>query len=187
MTDSNDVRNFDTPELVHGVPVVKRPIEPSEIKAGDLIRWENAAAEVAHEWRASHDGDEFEPHGERDGQHYLLERPEPAVVLPTEHALGWVKWEQGDTDLGVWSTRMAPVADRLDGVLVNRTYRSDCWNPEKVTAFTPATAVPTESLEKLRAAENAAESGTLIVDWARLVAAVRDFLASVDNANGADR
>ena len=81
----------------------RTPIEPSEIRKGDLIRveWPD---DNSREYRASRDGDNNIFGG--TSRFFLLDRPAPAVELPTEPTLGWVHVEAegratSDT-LAVW-------------------------------------------------------------------------------------
>ena len=111
---------------------VKRPIEPADIRKGDLIRWEqepSLVSEYAIEYRATEDG-YFQS---VTGQHYLLDRPSPPVELPTEPTLGWLENVYGARILKHWF-RGEGVAEAFDG---------DRWNfTKEVIAFTPAVAVP---------------------------------------------
>ena len=62
--------------------MTKTPIEPKDIRKGDLIRKEYGAVEgglSAVEYVAAHEAD-----GGGEDSHFLLERPKPVVVLPTE-------------------------------------------------------------------------------------------------------
>ena len=71
---------------------MKQPIEPSEIRKGDLIRWEDdrpagdSNGIGAIEFTAKSDGYEWR----ENGAHYLLDRPNPVVELPSEPTLGWL-------------------------------------------------------------------------------------------------
>lgn len=147
-------------------------IQPWEIRVGDLIRCEAHAGTTigdsltASEWRA--DGTEEAKAMGGTSTYYLLDRPKPAVVLPTTQTLGWIETIYDTRILQFWSD-------------VNRcaeTSNGARWNLEKeVTAFTPATAIPTEALDLLRyrlKTGAVAQSGTR---------AVKDFLAAVDNAS----
>lgn len=153
---------------------MKRPIKARDIIKGDLIRKEYGCeivnGETALEYRATSDA-----HGKGGpGQHFLLDRPEPAVELPTEPTLGWATYRIDDhgeaTRLGV--TFNAGSSMRLTN-----------WDisvpASRVTAFTPATAVSTEALDRLRV--------DLFGDpsHGQLISAVARFLTAVDSANGA--
>jgi hypothetical protein len=48
---------------------MKTPIEPSEIRAGDLIRWEDGETDDADEFRAPYD---YPPY-KGWGKHFLIE------------------------------------------------------------------------------------------------------------------
>jgi hypothetical protein len=135
---------------------MKTPIEPSDIRKGDLIRIEGRTTadvdrgETAHEYRAIADND-------RDGwsaghfNWYLLDRPKPAVELPETPTLGWLTRPVGDsgskTQLGYFhaSEDVCGGADEVDS---SGAY-SDTF--VKVSAFLRATAVPTEEWRALLA------------------------------------
>lgn len=146
---------------------MKRPIEPADIRKGDLIRWEqepSLVSEYAIEYRATEDG-YFQS---VTGQHYLLDRPTPPVELPTEPTLGWLENVYGARILKHWF-RGEGVAEAFDG---------DRWNfTKEVIAFTPAVAVPKAALDELQANHDC--SGPLSC----LRGHVDDFLAAVDEAN----
>lgn len=179
---------------------MKTPIEGSDIRVGDRVMAVDRGFETT--FTVDHiDGGRIYARAGNGGHHpngflwdsqsdwYLLDRPTPPVVLPTEPTLGWLT-QSGLDRFGHFRQYIQDesTSGRNDWTATETDSRGKYRNAYcDVTAFTPATAVPTDALEKLRAAENAAESGTLIVDWARLVAAVRDFLASVETANGTDR
>ncbi len=160
---------------------MKRPIEPADIRKGDLIRWEqepSLVSEYAIEYRATEDG-YFQS---VTGQHYLLDRPTPPVELPTEPTYGVLEWTAGPNTANPGESRRVAATWKLS------PYVSGYYRPEgrptqihavdfgmyiplgRVTAFTPAVAVPMAALNKLRKAEN-------------VVRGVNDFLAAVDEAN----
>lgn len=57
------------------------PIDPADIRAGDLIRWQDG--DEVEEWRSRFD---FPPH-KAWGQHYLIERPRVVIeMLPEDIA-----------------------------------------------------------------------------------------------------
>ena len=66
--------------------MTRTPIEPGDIREGDLIRklWVKCPAvrAVATEYVAYQDGDAYGPLVE--GNFFLLDRPKPPVVLPSE-------------------------------------------------------------------------------------------------------
>lgn len=144
----------------------RTPIDPADIKAGDLIRWERdfpGAGYNALEVVASRDGQNISPYG----QHYLLDRPKPPVGLPTEPTLGWAEY-RGHRYLEVWERNEAPgMSDRVV---------TACTGFGPITAFTPATAVPTAALNELRRRVTCYGEGS----------PTSEFLAAVDEANGAD-
>ncbi len=147
---------------------MKRPIEPADIRKGDLIRWEqepSLISEYAIEYRATEPG-YFQS---VTGQHYLIDRrPSPPVELPTEPTLGWLENVYGARILKHWF-RGEGVAEAFDG---------DRWNfTKEVIAFTPAVAVPKAALDELQANHDC--SGPLSC----LRGHVDDFLAAVDEAN----
>ena len=103
----------------------------------------------------------------------LIDRPKPAVVLPSEPSLGWIT-AVGEASLAVTGIR-GPVGGQVDRRFYHRIGTHGWGTVDKVTAFTPATAVPTEALDRLR--EKSAYWPTL--------SASRCFLAAVDAADGA--
>jgi hypothetical protein len=143
---------------------MKRPIEPADIRAGDLIRCE-WPDDSASEWRSKTSG----PAGWNADRvsYFLLDRPTPPVDLPTESL--------------TWGTL---VADRVqyEGLFqressvilhVGTGRRDEPRIPiESVTTWAPHVAVPRAALDKLRKAEN-------------VVRGVNDFLAAVDEATRA--
>ena len=146
---------------------MKRPIDVADIRAGDLIRWEGEC-DSAREWRSASNAT---PWSTEAGQHYLLDRPEPAVELPIsgDH-LGWLT-HQGHTTCAAfnfWEFR--PRVEDISFGAISR---------QSIDAWVPATAVPTAALDALR------------WSWGRMEALtggnIRDFLADVDEANWTDR
>ena len=153
----------------------REEIEYNEILAEDLIRWENASTEVAHEWRAVYDGDHFVgPVSEGFGKHYLLDRPKPAVVLPDKPTLGWLSVGDADPRLGHWQQYESAFGGN-DYAIQSRVEFHDTF----VTAFTPATAVPTEALDKLR------DYASYLDGNLPSLRRIDNFLADVDAAGGA--
>jgi hypothetical protein len=155
---------------------MKEPIDSDLLRVGDLVRWESAVSDDAREWRVTEpDSVQMTPRG----LWFLLDRPTPAVDLPTEPTLGWAS---GRTEYGVEvSNLFGSWAQPTD--LLNRTghtYADDHGlvhlKAREVTAFTPATAVPTEALDRLRAEHSHDQPGAC--------PDVIDFLAAVDAANG---
>lgn len=144
---------------------MKTLIAPRDIRKGDLIRFEYAdgrSTDRAKEYVASGDGvgDGRGP----VGTYYLLDRPVPPVDLPTEPTLGWLTLPGGRALETVWTSNDKASLHRALGGSV------DVAN---VTAFTPATAVPTAALDELR---------KHTPGWS--TASVTTFLAAVDEANG---
>lgn len=153
---------------VGSVVGVKRPIKPSEIRKGDLVRFESGLNEYASEWRA--EGALLQRRA--SGTYFLLDRPEPAVELPTEPTLGWVAFEDGYHWCGLVSD-IEPGDREFEGRRLDTGYYSERWHATKVTAFTPATAVPTAALDELRRRAQVYGDGS----------PTSDFLAAVDKAN----
>lgn len=148
----------------------RQPIDPADIRVGDLVRWESATRSpgfpTAHEWVAIADGDDWAG----EGQHYLLER-RPLVKIPQKPGLGWLRgydksllaiWKRGNEGLEGEST---PI------------YRVH----EDITDWVPATAVPTAALDELRTYIDAFQHRADTPAKKRIA----DFLAAVDEANGA--
>lgn len=159
---------------------MKRAIDPSEIRKGDLVRYEGqdeSTTTRAVEFCAERDGQSYLP-VVLPGQHYLLHRPTPPVELPTEPALGIVSGTWGGPPrLAVWrverdacSTWLRPVDNEGD---TDRTVGG------AVTNFVPATAVPTKALDRVRRV--AATCDATYPDYKE---ALFTFLAAVDSANG---
>ena len=96
----------------------------------------------------------------------------PAVELPDVETLGWLTANHYAPSLGVWMVEEDPTFMCRDG-----SYRLT----DQVTAFTPATAVPTDALDALRNGADCSGPLSCAKDH------IRDFLAAVDAANRADR
>ena len=147
---------------------MKRPIEPADIRAGDLIRCE-WPDDSASEWRSKTSG----PAGWNADRvsYFLLDRPSPPVELPTEPTLGWLTVENTEPMLDVWRAdrQNNPGYDDFGDWAAGHV---TAHRRESVTAFRPAVAVPKAALDKLRKAEN-------------VVRGVNDFLAAVDEATRA--
>jgi hypothetical protein len=156
----------------------KTPIDPSEIRKGDLIRceWDGSVPGLqAAEFTASGHGHSLYSEAP---QHYLLDRPIPPVSLPTEPTLGWLTARERKggacpvAHLAIWNLHRDPdVSIQWNG--------SNCGIARNwVTAFIPAVAVPTDALAGLRKYRND-------LDWDCATPAVRRidaFLAAVDEA-----
>ncbi|GAA0189650.1 hypothetical protein GCM10008944_01280 [Cytobacillus oceanisediminis] len=72
----------------------RTPIEPSEIRKGDLIRWENPWKDAvlrAVEYRADMPGIGWA----NGGHHFLLDRPDPLADFPTDRTVGIVLFADG--------------------------------------------------------------------------------------------
>ena len=163
---------------------MKRPIEASEIRKGDLIRLEFDADEAATEYRAVKDREGmaqgvYGPTTYIAGasRRYLLDRPEPAVELPPEPTLGWLSGPEISPLLDMWHeeivTDRGPTAGRYVAGEITGTFALD----SEVTAFTPATAVPTDALDELRGFLVHSATGKSLDQ-------IRDFLTCVRAANG---
>ena len=155
---------------------MKRPIEPADIRAGDLIRCE-WPDDSASEWRSKTSG----PAGWNADRvsYFLLDRPSPPVELPTEPTLGWLTTD-AEPMLDEWCamTQLDPGYDDYgDWATGNKTGH----RREAVTAFKRATAVPTTSVVELRNIFDSADRHPVSAESFRRV--VRNFLAAVDEAN----
>ena len=152
---------------------MKQPIEPSDIRKGDLIRTEANEGSVvgdnltASEWIA--DGTEPSRHFGTN-RLFLLDRTEPAVELPTEdHHFGW---------LGGPGTRLAKpgVAGEwfFGDTRITASGFSDGIERTSVTTWTPGTLVPTVALERFR---HLRETRTMAMGD------IDKFLAAIDEAS----
>lgn len=150
----------------------RRLIDPSEIREGDKVRFEVADTDIAYEWRQN--GHPRSEH--RIGTYYLLDRPTPPVELPETPTLGWLT-VHGQTLPGLWARH------QYKSILEGRSTETAIqWERDfpmaDITAFAPATAVPTEALDELRQSlASVKESGERRED-------IGNFLAAVDEANG---
>ena len=155
---------------------MKRPIEPADIRAGDLIRCEWKESDAAEEWRSPVDaGSTWDP---AKVDHFLLDRPTPPVELPTEPTLGWI-YANDERTLALVGVRKPGDPD-YDSPIYIRLEPTGGWDRVKeISAFTSATAVPTDALDQLRGLADC--SGPLSC----LRRHVEVFLAAVDEANRA--
>jgi hypothetical protein len=159
---------------------VKTPIEPSRIRKGDLIRFE-FEDDRAIEIRVAFDADRSHPSAIR---RYLLDRLEPPVELPTEPTLGWATFF-GDTALATFvvdgehlESRVA-FNNRAEGPGIAGVFATKTSN---LTAFTPATAVPTEAIDHLRR-DIQRDEGDRTDGWTsayRLRRLIDKFLAAIE-------
>jgi hypothetical protein len=167
---------------------MKTPIEPDAIRPGDKVMACSNGMETtftvdhidtgriyAQPGNADHASSAFL--WDRDNDWYLLDRPTPPVELPTEPKLGWI------TQVGMPGRRLGRFSSgtpehEFEGPIVaaerGAAGMRDINRHFRVTAFTPATAVPTEALDELRR-RNAIYTGFDLVNT---------FLAAVDEANG---
>ncbi len=152
---------------------MKRPIDRAEIRKGDAVRIEYRdndallAGVTAREYKAGHDCDAGLTEG-RPLAYFLLDRPEPAVELPTEGLhLGWLTHD-GQADLLVFSfNRPGHIEDASYGSISRPT----------VQAWVPAVAVPKAALDALRFRK---DGGFFRIPDD---AAITNFLTAVDEAN----
>lgn len=157
----------------------RTPIEPSDIRAGDLLRFEFSSppwpgSTVAFEWRSQIDGEGYNGRGE----HYLLGRSEPVVELPSTPTLGWVTTDVVTTPaLGTWATYTSTVVFREEDPTEYLMQSERDLVAAKVRTFTPATAVPTAALERLREALD-----LWVVADRGIASDVSAFLKAVDGA-----
>lgn len=166
---------------------MKRPIDPSEIRKGDLIRAERKKSaefgESAHEYRAVVDQDN-DGWASNKFNWYLLDRPAPAVELPKTPTLGRLTWKSfsllgGDrgtrTVTAIWQKCASVSGGKYDQVISeDHSFHID---PSKVVTWEPLTAVPTTALDALM------EEPTELRSSAQLKRIIDDFLAAVDEAN----
>ena len=146
-------------------------IDGADVRKGDTIRREYTAHRnhlKAVEFVA--DGDCHD----NDDVLYLLDRPTPAVELPTVPALGWVEHEEIKARFGSWVA---------SGATLYAVRQMD-FDAASVTAFTPATAVPTDALDELRVALDEAERMGGYASGMILRGATRTLLVAIDAANG---
>lgn len=141
----------------------RRPIEPSEIRKGDLIRAEFGDRD-AREYVASHYRHRL---GARGVRHYLLDRVDPAWQ-GVRH--GWLDGRFVTAthvlSLGWW---------RVDGVNTQgQPTRSELHDIDRLI---PATPVPTVALDRFMRVRNT--PGATLGD---IYEASRNFLAAVDKA-----
>ena len=160
-------------------------IQHEDIKRGDLVRVENGlrreGVASSIEYVASYDGFNWYEDSGYGHTYYLLDRPTPAVKLPSKPCLGFASWTagpgfmvfipgSGDCVLGQW-------VRGDDAVFCFKPLRSTLGSVRRarITAFTEATTVPTEALDLLRRS-SLSDSQT---QWH----ALQSFLAAVDNAS----
>ena len=157
----------------------REPIDFADIRVGDTVEREvsyrNGRVTIDRLTVDKHYDDclwhgSFPLTQRADATWFLLHRPAPAVVLPETPTLGWATWDDGPC-LAVWKKRAGNL------VAVDSTGDAEGLVDE-ATAFTPATAVPTDALDALRGvARNFCPSGTAAA------IAIRTFLAATDEAN----
>lgn len=157
---------------------MREPIKPEDIREGDLVRREplDTRSLRAVEYVALKDG---YTHGLSDSERdvfYLLDRPTPAVDLPTDEALGWATvraphWTSDTVLLRHWEVEGSHL----------RCAVAPMYLVDYITSFTPAVAVPKAALDELRR-DHSADLFEIDLDTA-----VVKFLAAIDAANGDPR
>jgi len=143
-------------------------IDGSDVRKGDTIRREYAHSfdnRRAIEFVIESDGVCI---GNGDAL-YLIHRPTPAVVLPTEATLGILTFSDGVKRVGEVRAQNS-----------RQTWLSGRWSSDwgEVTAFTLATVVPTDALNELQRRAKVGQFACLLGQ------PVLTFLAAVDAANG---
>lgn len=121
----------------------KTPINPTEIREGDTIRWEGIderrGTRLAIEYIAHHDGDD-RSWSDDGGEYYLLKRFErPTSPVPNVDTLGYLH-HGGRLILGVWRTH--DYRPHVDGVGRSALQNERDIPVDQVTGFTQAIAVP---------------------------------------------
>lgn len=166
--------------------MTRTPIEPSGLMVGDLVRCETTddvllggeftATEFT--WSESHNPDDVAP----GVQYFLLDRPAPPVAIPTKPTLGWLSI--GDSDTMARFYHVAETAVR--GKRVFRDGVELVAQPEDVTSFTHATAVPTGAITELRLSDKWCDEPhrSLETSNSGRRGAIATFLSAVERANG---
>lgn len=162
---------------------MKQPISPSDIREGDLIRFEYADTHGGYMRAMEYVADQSGPNWYVAGQHYLLDRPTPPVELPIAPTLGYLHWRSGTSGdmrvLASWGT-----AQKKPSWMGDKYVSSDLGHHVQrvsVTGFTPVVAVPTDALADLRGRFRvSAIPGTYATPMQK---AVGRFLDAVDAAN----
>lgn len=125
-------------------------IEPSEIRKGDTVRVEFPAGTIntAVEYIADRDNRSYDAFMS-GSKHYLLDRPKPAVTLPSVPTLGWLSVCDAEPMLGRWRS-YEPNFRRDDGSEYKAVIQDERdIERHRVTAFIEAVAVPKFALAKL--------------------------------------
>jgi hypothetical protein len=163
----------------------KTPIDPKDIREGDRIRIEAAEGRTFGDGLTASEfiAREFDNPAEFSYlRYYLLDRPKPPVDLPSEPTLGWVTSVGGEVALSTWRPDFVQGGAIVATVDV-RDSRAFCTGMKKyvdhITAFTPATAVPTEALDELRREHHDN------VTFSSRYDSVKRFLTAVDKAANA--
>ena len=159
-------------------------IKGADVRNGDTIRREYAAptgslraVEFVANVAIPGDGDAL----------FLLDRPVPAVELPTVPTLGWVTVSHGGFQHNPAVAFVGPWQSGPHGMLAGkyeagyRTLSGTFSGSEFITAFIPATAVPTNALNVLR------KEMKRCLSFNHEMSSIEIFLAAVDAANRADR
>lgn len=158
--------------------MTRTPIDFEDIRPGDLIRSEATNGTtlgenlLAAEWRATSETWAKAPSGHVN--FYLIDRPAPPVDLPKTPTLGWLTTKAGGVLVGTWETYTPVVfGDEKREYALSRERDIPV---DRVTTFVPATAVPSEALDRLRAERVVHTNGIN-------GRAIATFLAAVDEAN----
>lgn len=163
----------------------KTPIDPSEIRAGDTIErhWMGTVMTMPVARLSAKGGLAYSPEGycvgltTEDGEKFfLLDRPVPPVSLPTEPTLGWLTWYAGEESSGLGAHRtLLGIYHRMGNGDITDEAAAGAWGAQDVIAFTRATAVPIEALDRLRSD---------VADWPPMSpnSVLGRFLAAVDEA-----
>lgn len=148
------------------------PIKPEDVRAGDTIRVEfddsSDLALSAIEYVSKHDGPRYE-----SGHHSLLDRPTPAVELPTEPTLGRLTRSDGEEGVGLFSAYENAHGEHRPAVKEFDSFGRYARVHTNVRAFTPLRtladdeiAVPKWELGNL---QDAAADGTVNLTAAALL------------------
>lgn len=162
----------------------RQQVQPVDIRKGDLIRWEKDPANrglCAVEFSAGSDGYRYS----NTGQHYLLARaPKPPLELPDKPTLGWID-AVGEKSLAVVGVKLPSYATP-DPIYIRIDAGGHRWDRiNRITAFTPAIAVPKAALDELRSlhkedGQKSDAAGMTPYEWWQ---AAGRFLDAIDTAN----
>lgn len=160
----------------------RKPIQPSEIRAGDTIEMESEGwstrcvvgkvtdTRIYNEEQSS----TWLPH--HGGTFYLLDRPTPPVELPRGSHFGTLTWVDADGNSGgTLAAEWLIDANYAEALNFGRI------DLARVRSFDRMTAVPTEALDLLRLYVTGLDDLPILRAAERATA---EFLAAVDEANG---